>query len=82
MPHFMVPDRHCADQATNHETVEPKQPTDKEPIIVQSDAVVDPWAVMVHAKHAIAADAAVVRPRRLDVVAFEALAKPDFPQVV
>jgi hypothetical protein len=78
MPHFMVPDRNCADQTTNHEAIEPKQPTDKEPIIVQADTVVDPWAVVIHAKHAIVADAAVVRPGRLDIVAVEALSKPDF----
>ena len=78
----MVPDRHCADQATNHEAIEPKQPTDKEPIIVQADTVIDPWAVVVHTKHAIVTDAAVVRPSWLDIVAVEALSKPDFSQIV
>lgn len=36
---------------------------------LETDAVVDPWAVMVEIEHTLLADAAVVAPIRLDHVA-------------
>ena len=46
----------------------PEEVTEKELVRGEADAVADPGAVMVHPHHALAANAAVVRPRRPDSV--------------
>ena len=45
----------------------------EELVVVECDAVVDPWAVVVHLEHALSAHGAVVRAVRLDVRALRAV---------
>lgn len=52
----------------------------EELLVVEADAIVDPRAVVVHARYAAATSAAVVRGRRLDAVAFTASLAQDSVQ--
>jgi len=61
----------------NHETqVCVTQELHEELTIVKSNAVVDPWAVVIHVEDAAIADATVVRPVRLPDVAHFAVSPP------
>lgn len=55
----------------------PEAETHEVLVILQADAVASPRAVVVHPHYTLSAHAAVVRSRRLDVVAFLADSKSD-----
>ena len=66
-----VREKHAA-SAVGRAEAYPQEKAHEIPIVVESHAIVDPWAVVVHVEHAGAAHAAVVAPGRLEAVAHAA----------
>ena len=75
------PNRNEADQHVSRGNHRVEYEQQEEALVLEADAVVREDAVVTHLEDAALAHAAVVRPSRLELVAFGALAVPEATQV-